>query len=73
MSAITYLVGTVTLFLVGFYSGMAQGEKNGRIIGFNEGVKSTLAEVDKFMKGGLKSPLDWETAHKLLQQKISKN
>lgn len=73
MSAFVYLIGSITLFIVGFYSGMAQGEKNGRIIGFNEGAKSTFEEVDRYMKGGLKSPLDWDTAHQLLREKIGLN
>lgn len=46
MSAIAYFIGSITLFIIGFFSEIAQGEQKGRVIGFNEGVKTTFQEVD---------------------------
>lgn len=73
MEPITYLVGSTILYFIGYYLGMKQGEKNGRSIGFNEGINVALKEIDRYMRGGLQSTLDWETAQRLLQEKMSKN
>ena len=73
MEAIYYLIGSTLLFISGFYLGMRKGEEQGRIIGFQDGIKTTLTEIDYVMKGGLKTPLDWETAQQLLRQKMGKN
>ena len=73
MSAIVYLIGSTVMFFAGFYIGFQKGDENGRSSGFDEGVKATLTEMDRYMKGGLKSPLDWETAQQLMREKMSKN
>ncbi|MFD2532540.1 hypothetical protein ACFSVN_08795 [Gracilimonas halophila] len=73
MSAIVYLIGSTVMFFTGFYIGFQKGHENGYSSGFDEGVNATLNEMDRFMKGGLKSPLDWETAQQLMREKMSKN
>lgn len=40
------------MFFAGFYIGFQKGHENGRSSGFDEGVKATLTEMDRFMKGG---------------------
>lgn len=61
------------MFFAGYYLGMQQGHKDGKSLGFNEGVRITLKEVDRYMKGGLESPLDWDTAQRLIREKMSRN
>ncbi|MFP8488486.1 hypothetical protein ACKGJO_05240 [Gracilimonas sp. Q87] len=73
MSALTYLIGSTTLFFIGFYLGFDKGIRNGRSEGFNDGIQVALQEVDRLMRGGLKTPLDWDTARQLMQEKMSKN
>jgi len=73
MSAIIYLVGSTVMFFAGFYIGFQKGVENGRLSGFDDGVKAILKEMDRYMKGGLKSPLDWETAQQLMRERMSKN
>jgi outer membrane protein TolC len=65
--------------------GQAQGVSNpSKIGGVKTGVKSyqdglidgaqiALELVDKHMKGGLTSVLDWETAQRLLREQMSRN
>ena len=74
-----------TAFLFGYLVGQAQGVANpAKIGGVKTGVKSyqeglfegaqiALELVDKHMKGGLTSVLDWETAQRLLREQISRN
>lgn len=38
-----------------------------------EGAQIALELVDKHMKGGLTSVLDWETAQRLLNEQMSHN
>lgn len=73
MNALIYFIGTTVMFFAGYYFGMQQGHKDGKVIGFNDGVKITFQVVDQYMRGGLTSTLDWETAQKLLREKMSKN
>ena len=74
-----------TMFLVGFFVGQAQGVTTAsKLGGAKTGVKTyqdglidgaqiALELVDKHMKGGLTSVLDWETAQRLLNEKMSRN
>ena len=74
-----------TAFLFGYLGGQAQGvAKPAKIGGVKTGVKSyqeglfegaqiALELVDKHMKAGLTSVLDWETAQRLLREQMSKN
>ena len=68
-----------TMFLIGFFVGQAQEVaelKNAqkryeqRLM---EGAQIALELVDKHMKGGLTSVLDWETAQRLLNEQMSRN
>jgi len=74
-----------TAFLFGYLVGQAQGVTNqSKIGGVKTGVKSyqdglfegaqiALELMDKHMKGGLTSVLNWETAQRLLKEQMSKN
>ena len=74
-----------TAFLFGYLVGQAQGVSNpSKIGGVKTGVKSyqdglidgaqiALELVDKHMKVGLTSVLDWETAQRLLREQMSRN
>jgi|GEM_PF-3945092 len=73
MDAIFYLIGSTVLFIAGFYIGYSKGEENGRLNGFKDGINTTLTEIDSLMKGGLRSPLDWETAQQLMNEKMGRN
>ena len=73
MEAIIYLIGSTTLFVVGFYLGMEQGVKKGQDIGFNRGVSIAMQIIDRHMRQGLTTALDWKTAQKLLNEKMGKN
>ncbi|MFP8489188.1 hypothetical protein ACKGJO_08790 [Gracilimonas sp. Q87] len=73
MNALVYLIGTTVMFFIGYYLGMQQGHKDGKLAGFNEGLRVALQEIDQYMKGGLESPLDWDTAQRLMREKMSRN
>lgn len=73
MDAVAYLIGTIVLFLVGFFAGWNKGVENGKIEGHREGVQDTLKEVDKLMRGGLQSTLDWESSQQMLRERLWKN
>ena len=75
-----------TAFLFGYMVGKSQGEvdgstrKNGTSQGqknyeqgLYEGAQIALELMDKHMKGGLTSVLDWETAQRLLREQMSRN
>ena len=68
-----------TMFLVGFFVGQAQKVAELKTTqksyeqGLMEGAQITLELVDKHMKGGLTSVLDWETAQRLLREQMSRN
>lgn len=75
-----------TAFLFGYMVGKAQGEADGSSRksgtsqgqknyeqGLYEGAQIALELVDKHMKGGLTSVLDWETAQRLLREQMSRN
>lgn len=74
-----------TAFLFGYLVGQAQGVANSANIGgvktgvksyqegLFEGAQIALELVDKHMKGGLTSVLDWETAQRLLREQMSRN
>lgn len=67
------------MFLIGFFVGQAQKVtelKNAQKSyeqGLMEGAQIALELVDKHMKGGLTSVLDWETAQRLLNEQMSRN
>lgn len=61
------------MYFIGYYIGNQQGHKDGVVKGFDDGVKVALHEVDRYMRGGLTSSLDWETAQRLLREKMCKN
>jgi len=68
-----------TMFLIGFFAGQAQKQfelKNTQKNyeqGLYEGAQIALELMDKHMKGGLTSVLDWETAQRLLREQMSRN
>jgi len=67
------------MFLIGFFAGQAQKQfelKNTQKNyeqGLYEGAQIALELMDKHMKGGLTSVLDWETAQRLLREQMSRN
>lgn len=73
MNAIFYLFGSTIMFFIGFYLGWQKGVAEGKSQGFIEGIKTAMVEVDRLMKGGLRSTLDWETTQRLLKEKMSRN
>lgn len=73
MDALIYLIGTIVLFLVGFFAGWNKGVEAGKTEGYREGVQESLREVDKIMRGGLNSTLDWESSQQMLREKLWKN
>jgi len=68
-----------TMFLIGFFAGQSQKQfelKNTQKNyeqGLYEGAQIALELMDKHMKGGLTSVLDWETAQRLLREQMSRN
>ena len=71
--SIVLLISSITLF-IGYVIGKKEGLSNGYTKGIYEGAEETLKLIEKYSNnGGLKSTLDWETTHRLLKEKMSRN
>ena len=70
---IGYAAGRHQGFVKGSQEGAADGFRRGAQEGFAKGIKAALEELDKAMRGGLTSALDWETAQRLLRERMGRN
>ena len=70
---IGYAVGRHQGFLKGSQEGANDAYRKGAQEGFIKGMQAALEELDKAMRGGLSSPLDWETAQRLLRERMGLN
>lgn len=79
MDVLVMISVSSTMFLIGYYMGQAQEQTELKTTqknyeqGLYEGAQIALELMDKHMKGGLTSVLDWETAQRLLKEQMSKN